>query len=137
MNELFQLYRKYRRSKEEPAELIAFIEAEGGEVLEHRAISRVVPAAFSALRILPMLYEFRVQYGCRQGWWYVRTTEDRFSTDWTWADDDGVESPVVDRPHEHAAAGAFSVGWLYDSLLVGGMIVIGVGGASAIYWKFF
>jgi len=137
VNELLEVYRKFQRAKRESGEVVEIIEAEGGEVLENRAISRVVPAVFSGLRIYPMLYEFRVHYGTRHGYWYVRTSEDRFTTDWTWADSDGIDSPVVERPHELAPLGVYSVGWLYDSLLVGGLMVFGVGGAIAVYWNFF
>ncbi len=95
MNELFDLYAKHKRGKQEPLEITSLIEAEGGEVLEHCQVSRLINSPFGKLRVFPMLYGFRVRYGERQGYWYVWTGGDNGGYEWAWSDGDGYDSLPV------------------------------------------
>ena len=102
------------------------IETEGGNVLEYRQISRLINSPFKNLRIFPILYEFRVQYGNRQGHWYVRTSADNGNYEWAWIDSDGYESLPVAKDHACAARDVRPIGWLVDSIVVFGLISLGL-----------
>ncbi len=126
MNELLDLYAKYKREKKEPKQISSMIETEGGSVLEYRQISRLINTPFKNLRIFPILYEFRVQYGNRQGHWYVRTSADNGSYDWAWMDADGYETLPVVKGHACVVRDVQSVGWLVDLIVVFGLISLGL-----------
>lgn len=135
--EFFEILAEFRRSRRLIPELIATIEREGGDVLEYRPISRVVPSPFEGFRVYPNLYEFRVRYAVRRGRWYIRTSGDRCFPDWVWADDDGDLSPIVERNHLIAAPNVRAVSWLTDWLLIGSMILAGLLAVISIYLAFF
>jgi hypothetical protein len=133
MNQLLLLYSMIRRGKKEPAQISAMIENEGGDVLEFRHVSRLKHSPFKNVRIHPMLYEFRVQYGIRKGHWYVRTSGDNGDYEWAWMDGDGYETLPVARNNACLIADAQPVGLLIDSFVVIGVITLGVlGGIAAI-----
>ena len=137
MDELLDLYNQCRRAKKEPAQIESLIEAEGGEVLEHRQVSRLIPSPFGSLRVLPMLYEFRVQYGYRRGHWYVRTSGDNGPYDWAWVDGDGNETLPVAKEHACVAGDVRAVGWLADWVIVIGSIAFGLLACIGIYLLLF
>ena len=58
MEELFDLYARHKRVKEEPGRITLMIEIEGGHVLGHRQVNRLVPSPFKGFRAFPILYEF-------------------------------------------------------------------------------
>ena len=126
MDELLYLYSKYKRGKREPPLISAVIESEGGQVLEHRQVSRLINSPFKSLRILPILYEFRVQYGSRRGHRYVRTAGDNESYEWAWLDGDGYRTLPVARDHACLVSDVRPVGLFVDSILVFGLIFLGV-----------
>ncbi len=139
MDELFDLYARYKRGKEEPAQIALMIESEGGEVLEHRQVSRLVPSPFKGLRVFPLLYAFRVRYGSRRGCWYVRTSGDKGGYEWAWVDFDGYETLPVVKPYAYAcvARDVRVVGWVADWIVVLGSIGLGVLVFVVIFWVWF
>lgn len=125
MSEIYDLYSRYRRGKTEPPELRAFIEEEGGRVIEQRQIGQLLKSPFKGLRIYPMLYEFHVRYGNRRGHWYVRTSRDGVDPDWAWHDQDGIKGLPVERDAVSCEQDPKPTGMLED--LVRLFVMLGVG----------
>ncbi len=71
--EIAILRERRRRSNCEPEQLRALLIATGANILEFRAVSRIIPMPFAGLRPLPALYEIRAKHDQRCGCWYVRT----------------------------------------------------------------
>ena len=132
MFELLDLYAKYKRGQTEPKELCAAIESWGGNVVEHRQISRLSRSPFSGLRLCPIVYEIRANHAGRSGFWYVRTSSDGAPPDWAWLDLDGYGSLPIEHPTALIARDAEAVSWGADWIIVGGTILFGVATCIAI-----
>lgn len=137
MTELFDIYSQYKRSRKEPPEITAMINAEGGEVLEYRHISRLVKSPFQGLRAYGIIYEFRVQYGNRRGFWYVRTSRDKDLTDWVWLDIDGDETLPVEKKFACVISDVHAVGWWADMVFILSIILTALLVATVIYLVYF
>lgn len=137
MTGLLDLYAKYKRMRSEPAEISAMIEAEGGEVLERRHVSRFINTPFHGLRTFPLLYEFRVQYGNRRGYWYVRTCCDKGGCDWAWLDLDGGQTLPIANDAVFVTNDVHSVSWLADSVLLFVTIFTATFVTTVIYLMYF
>lgn len=137
MQEIIDMYKVYRRGQREPAEISSAIEAEGGQVLEQRRVSRLVPSPFHGLRAFPLLHEFRVRYPNREGHWYVRTGPVGQAMEWVWLDGEGRDTLPVSRDDAEIINELHVVGMAADAVIVLSMISAGVILCIAIYLAFF
>jgi len=115
-----------KRGKNEPIQLLQKLNEHGAEVLELRQISRLVPNPFSGLRLYPILYEIKTRHTNRRGFWFVRTGDDGHPPDWRWSDSDGYNSSPIPSLGPSVESNVEPVSWLYDSVLIGGMILVSV-----------
>lgn len=129
---LYDAIAAHRRGNRESSGLERQIASWGGNVLEHRRISRLVPSPFPGYRAYPNLHEFRVTHGLRRGRWFVRTSSDNYPEEWAWCDDDHYTTLPINHDYATVANNVHVVGWIEDSLLVGCVIIIGVGGCLAV-----
>ena len=126
-----------RRGHDEPPVIKSVIEAEGGDVLEFRQLGGFKRSPFHGLRLSPIIYEFRVQYGHRCGRWFVRTSKGSASFEWVWSDEDGCEGLPVHRDGAVVDNEAIPVGWFESAIVVFGLISIGLLMCIAVYWLYF
>jgi hypothetical protein len=117
---------KHKRGKAEPLALAQQLETRGSQVLEWRQISRIVPNPFPGLRLYPILYEIKASHGQRRGTWFVRTGDDGNPPDWLWSDDHGYDTSPLPELGPAASTQLQPISWGYDSVLIGGSILIGV-----------
>ncbi len=134
--DIFDLYALYQRSRHEPNEIIEQIESDGGQVLERRLVSRIVPSPFRNLRPFPLLYEFRVRYPDRNGSWFIRTTPGGMA-EWVWMDDDGYDSLPIPGIDAGTARDLQPISYRRDAVITLGLIGGGLAACIAIYWHFF
>ncbi len=136
MFEIKVLIDKRRRGKNEPVQLVQKLKEYGAEVLELRQVSRLVPDPFSGLRLYPILYEIKTRYANRRGFWYVRTGDDGHLPDWRWSDSDGYNTSPIPSLGPSVESSVEPISWLYDSVFIGGMILVGVPMALYIALQF-
>ena len=129
--EISILRERRRRSNCEPEQLRALLIATGANILEFRAVSRIIPMPFAGLRPLPALYEIRAKHDQRCGCWYVRTASGSAGPDWLWHDADGYEGSPLPQLGDAVQGDPVSISWTRDWIVVGGAIVIG---ASITLW---
>jgi hypothetical protein len=130
--EVLDVYAAFRRGNVECHAIQSQITSMGGDVIEHRRISRIVKSPFPGLRIYSNLHEFRTNHGTRRGYWFVRTSSDGHPHEWAWFDLDGYESlPILDLD-AYITSDVKTVGLVEDTVIVGGLIVVGVVGCVVV-----
>ena len=134
MLELIDAIRSHIRGTREQSTLATTIKSWGGDIVESRRISRLVKTPFPGYRTYPNLHEFKTKHGSRQGYWFVRTSNDGNPFEWAWLDSHGYDSLPVDVPGACVLSDVNVTGWLEDSILVFGLIVVGVSATIVIVW---
>jgi len=132
MFELYDAIAAHRRGNRESLELERQIISWGGNVLERRRISRLVPSPFPGYRLHLNLHEFHVAHRLRRRRWFVRTSSDDDPEERAWCDDDRDTTLPISDDYATVANDVHVVGWTEDALLIGFILIVGVGASLSV-----